>query len=46
MGPQLEQAKILINGLSHICASEHPEDFPDQPFVVEPCPENDIEDVT
>lgn len=42
--PQLEQANILITGLSHICALEHPE-LPDHPFVIEPCRENDIEDV-
>ncbi len=43
--PQLEQANILIKGLSHICALDQPEIVPDQPFVVEPCREDDIEDV-
>jgi hypothetical protein len=43
--PRLAQAKLLIDGLSHICVLEQPDNFPQQPFAIEPCPENDIEDV-
>lgn len=43
--PQLEQVKMLIMGLSHICQLRKPQNLPDKPFVIEPCPESSIEDV-
>lgn len=43
--PQLEQALIIITGLSHICDLEKPENLPQKNFRIKPCPRPDIEDL-